>query len=207
MVSHYPTLFYICQSLFLLTWRTSFSCSWCEYQSTLVPGLLSTVLPLLLHPPQGTPQIELHIYIDDINNISRLVWYSAFSLIESYFLPILALYLCPVPFWYCVFSLLRIGYFLCIRHVRTFSSAYTYFLSIWNYNLHFPTSYFPSTWNCSFPEPNFYLSLIQHYTLSLSDICTFSLFDIVLYFLCTSEILPPHILSIWNNCIFLPSKA
>jgi hypothetical protein len=32
--------------------------------------LLSTVLPLLLHPPQGTPQIKLHIYIDDINNVS-----------------------------------------------------------------------------------------------------------------------------------------
>ncbi len=37
---------------------------------TLVPGLLSTVLPLLLHPPQGTPQIKLHNYIDKINNIS-----------------------------------------------------------------------------------------------------------------------------------------
>jgi hypothetical protein len=35
--------------------------------------LLSTVLPLLLHPPEGTPQIKLHIYIDDIKNISRLV--------------------------------------------------------------------------------------------------------------------------------------
>jgi hypothetical protein len=39
----------------------------------LVPGLLSTVLPLLLYPPQGTPQINLRIYRDDINNISRLV--------------------------------------------------------------------------------------------------------------------------------------
>jgi hypothetical protein len=44
---------------FLLTWRTSFSCSWCGYPSTLVPGLLSTVHPLLLHPPQDTPQIKL----------------------------------------------------------------------------------------------------------------------------------------------------
>jgi hypothetical protein len=51
-------------------------CSWCEYPSTLVPGSLSTVLPLLLHPPQGTPQIKLHIYIDDISNVSRSVWHN-----------------------------------------------------------------------------------------------------------------------------------
>jgi hypothetical protein len=69
-----------CQPLFLLTWRTSFSCSWCEYPSTLVPGLLSTVHPLLLHPPQGTSQIKLHIYIDDINNISCLIWYTKYTL-------------------------------------------------------------------------------------------------------------------------------
>ncbi len=48
---------------FLLTWRSCFFCSWCEYTSTLVPGLLSTVLPLLLRPPQGTQQIKLHIYV------------------------------------------------------------------------------------------------------------------------------------------------
>ncbi len=47
--SHYPIPFYISQSLYFLTWRTSFSCSWCEYPSTIVPGLPSTVLPLLLH--------------------------------------------------------------------------------------------------------------------------------------------------------------
>jgi hypothetical protein len=70
---HYPVPFHTCQSLFLLTWRTNFSCSWCEYPYTLAPGLLSTVLPLLLHPPQGCPEIKLHIYMDDINNISRLV--------------------------------------------------------------------------------------------------------------------------------------
>jgi hypothetical protein len=58
------------QPLFLLTWRSCFFCSWCEYPSTLVPGLLSTVLPLLFRPPQGTPEIKLHIYIDDINNIT-----------------------------------------------------------------------------------------------------------------------------------------
>jgi hypothetical protein len=74
--SHHPIPFYTSQSLYLLTWRTSFSCSWCEYPSTLVPGLLSTVLPLLLHPPQGALQIKLHIYIDDINNISRPIWYN-----------------------------------------------------------------------------------------------------------------------------------
>ncbi len=41
----------------LLTWRTSFSCLWSKYKSTLVPGLLSIahpLHPLLLHPPQGT---------------------------------------------------------------------------------------------------------------------------------------------------------
>ncbi len=62
----------------IFTWGTSFFCSWCEYPSTLVPGLLSTVLPLLLHPPQGTPQIKLHMYlpyIGDINNVSRPVWH------------------------------------------------------------------------------------------------------------------------------------
>ncbi len=64
------------QPFFLLTWRSCFFCSWCEYPSTLVPGLLSTVLPLLLHPSQGTLQIKLHIYIDHINNISCPIWYS-----------------------------------------------------------------------------------------------------------------------------------
>ncbi len=68
-----PYPFYTCKTQSLLTWRTSFSCSWSEYPSTLVPGLLSTAHPLLLHPPQGIPWIKLHIYIDDINNISCLV--------------------------------------------------------------------------------------------------------------------------------------
>ncbi len=61
----------LCDWTPLFTWRTSFFSSWCEYPSILVPGLLSTVLPLLLHPPQGTPQIKLHIYIDNISNIGR----------------------------------------------------------------------------------------------------------------------------------------
>ncbi len=78
--SHHPIPFYTSQSLYLLTWRTSFSCSWCKYPSTLVPGLLSTVLPLLLHPPQGTPQIKLRVHIDNINNISRLVWYNYYDI-------------------------------------------------------------------------------------------------------------------------------
>jgi hypothetical protein len=63
----YPSSFYTCQPQSLLTWS--------EFPSTVVPGLLSTAHPLLLHPPQGTPWIKLHIYIDDINNISRLVYY------------------------------------------------------------------------------------------------------------------------------------
>jgi hypothetical protein len=32
--------------------------------------------PLLLHPPQGTPQNKLHIFIDDINNISCPIWHT-----------------------------------------------------------------------------------------------------------------------------------
>ncbi len=62
--------FYMIQPSFLFTWRSCFFWLWCKYPSILVPGLLSTVLPLLLHPPQGTPQINLHIYIDNINNVS-----------------------------------------------------------------------------------------------------------------------------------------
>jgi hypothetical protein len=57
LTPHYPLP--LLNTPFLLTWRTSFSCSWCEYPSTLVPGLLPTVLPLLLHPPRHTPQIKL----------------------------------------------------------------------------------------------------------------------------------------------------
>jgi hypothetical protein len=57
---------------FSLTWRSCFFCSWCKYSSTLVPGLLSTVLPLLFHPPQGTPQIKLHIYVDTTSTTSAV---------------------------------------------------------------------------------------------------------------------------------------
>jgi hypothetical protein len=32
--------FHTAQPLFLLTWRSCFFCLWCEYPSTLVPGLL-----------------------------------------------------------------------------------------------------------------------------------------------------------------------
>ncbi len=42
-------------SLCLLTWRSLFFCSWCGYPSTLVPGWLSTVLPLLVNPLQRHP--------------------------------------------------------------------------------------------------------------------------------------------------------
>ncbi len=35
------------------------SCSWCEYPSTLVPGLLTTARPLLVLPHFHTPQIKL----------------------------------------------------------------------------------------------------------------------------------------------------
>ncbi len=54
-----PTLFNspFCPICFpcLLTWRFLFLCSWCEYLSTLVPGQISTVLPLLLNPPRRHP--------------------------------------------------------------------------------------------------------------------------------------------------------
>ncbi len=80
LLSLHSVPFYMTLPLFLLTWKTSFFCSWCEYPSTLVPGLLSTVLPLLLHPPQDTPQIKLHIYIDEINNVIRSVWHTYFFL-------------------------------------------------------------------------------------------------------------------------------
>ncbi len=71
-----PILALICPLLYVLTplftyLENQLLCLWCKYPSTLVPGLLSTVLPLLLHPPQGTPQIKLHIYIDDISHVSR----------------------------------------------------------------------------------------------------------------------------------------
>ncbi len=45
---------------FYLTYlENQLSCSWCEYPSALVPGLLTTAHPLLLLPPFRTPQIKL----------------------------------------------------------------------------------------------------------------------------------------------------
>ncbi len=55
--------------LYLTYLENQLSCSWCEYPSTLVPGLLTTARPLLVLLPFHTPQINS--YIDDINNISH----------------------------------------------------------------------------------------------------------------------------------------
>ncbi len=51
----YPAPLHMYQPSPLLTWRSLFLCSWCEYPFTLIPGLLSTVLPLLLNPPRRHP--------------------------------------------------------------------------------------------------------------------------------------------------------
>ncbi len=53
-----------CYPLFyLLGASNQLSCSWCEYPSTLVSGLLTTPHPLLLLPPFHTPHIKLqHLY-------------------------------------------------------------------------------------------------------------------------------------------------
>jgi hypothetical protein len=37
-------------------------CSWCEYPSTLVPGLLTTAHPLLVLPPFHTPTDQVTIF-------------------------------------------------------------------------------------------------------------------------------------------------
>ncbi len=54
-----PSLFHsisLIQPVPLFTYlEILFFCSWCEYPSTLVPGWLSTVLPLLLNPPLRLP--------------------------------------------------------------------------------------------------------------------------------------------------------
>jgi hypothetical protein len=49
---------YFCYPLFTYL-ENQLSCLWCEYPSTLVPGLLRTAHPLLLLPPFHTPQIKL----------------------------------------------------------------------------------------------------------------------------------------------------
>ncbi len=50
--------FHMIQPLFLLTWRSCFFCSWCEYPSTLVPGLLSMFSPCCFtHPRHPIHQV------------------------------------------------------------------------------------------------------------------------------------------------------
>jgi hypothetical protein len=46
-------------SFYLTYLENQLLCSWCEYPSTLVPGLLTTAHPLLVLPPFHTPQIKL----------------------------------------------------------------------------------------------------------------------------------------------------
>ncbi len=67
----------------LLTWRSLFLCSWCEYPSTLVPGWLSTVLPLLPNPPQRHPTDQatyLHRW-NHQHQLSHLIQYCSLILL------------------------------------------------------------------------------------------------------------------------------
>jgi hypothetical protein len=57
---------------FYLTFlENQLSCSWCEYPSTLVPGLLTTSHPLLVLPPFHSHRSSYNIYTADIINIIR----------------------------------------------------------------------------------------------------------------------------------------
>jgi hypothetical protein len=76
----------------LLTWRASFSSLWCEYPSTLVSGLLSTVHPLLLHPPPDSPQIKLQ-YLH-----RRHQQHQSSRLIQELILLLIRVF-SQVPFW------------------------------------------------------------------------------------------------------------
>jgi hypothetical protein len=51
-----PTL---CYPFYFTYLENQLPCSWREYPSTLVPGLLKTAHPVLLLPPFHTPQIKL----------------------------------------------------------------------------------------------------------------------------------------------------
>jgi hypothetical protein len=62
-----PLFTYLENQLLLLVVRIPIhSCPWFAINCS----------PLAASPTPGTPQIKLHIYIDDINNISRLIWYT-----------------------------------------------------------------------------------------------------------------------------------
>ncbi len=63
----------------LLTWKSPFWWSWCEYPSTLVPAWWSTahpLLPTLPLPSQQLPQFMLHVFQRRHYNISYTVWYN-----------------------------------------------------------------------------------------------------------------------------------
>jgi hypothetical protein len=72
---HFPPFASFVSPVYLLGDPSSFA------RGANVHPLLSLVSYQLFSPcclthPEGTPQIKLHIYIDDINNISRPVWYT-----------------------------------------------------------------------------------------------------------------------------------
>jgi hypothetical protein len=71
-----PSLFTLVNPTLYLLGEPAFLARGANTHPLLSPVCYQLFPPLLFHPPQGTPWIKLHIYLDDINNISRLVWYS-----------------------------------------------------------------------------------------------------------------------------------
>ncbi len=68
----------------LLTWRSLFLWSWCEYPPPSSVVSYQLFSPCSLTHPEDTPQIKLHIYKDDIN-ISQSVWYKYIILWKWHF--------------------------------------------------------------------------------------------------------------------------
>ncbi len=123
--SSLPVLF-TCHPLFLVTrfftyLENQLSCLWCEYPSTLVPGLLSTAHPLLLLPPWHAPRLSYNIYLDDINNTSRprLTHLCCFTLKTFKFATFLLTdSLCPILFW------ILMPFFLLIKSIPGFAQNF-----------------------------------------------------------------------------------
>ncbi len=117
----------------LLTWRSLFFCSRCEYPSTLVPGQLSTVLPLLLSPPRRHPadQVTYLHRQHQQHQPSRLIQeipqklYTNVGIVVILQLVDIAFFLFPS---HCLtISSVFIRHF---RHVQNLFSSYFYFFSI-----------------------------------------------------------------------------
>jgi hypothetical protein len=80
----------------LLTWRSLFLCSQCEYPPTLVPGRLSTVLLLLLNPPRRHPRDQvtyLHRRHQQQQPIRLIHYFLSFHWLKlsSFFLPLIGI--------------------------------------------------------------------------------------------------------------------